>query len=701
MGLKLEQLLEDEVEWELLYRKIGFQKQDKLSDKQRLLRTSVRAVTKGASEMRCELWEDLNLEEEQRVCERKYEEIEENLREKGQKSKEFGTFQSRLLHLERRIIALCRATQDAASKKEITQLLLDTRSLNNQFFGSDEAAKIPSGLSSQNDIFDIPSDQGQSDYDTSKGAIKKGTVKGLTEVVVHTKDQSEKEITEEQDRSEQMEERFKKMLSEMEIRISNLEVSESEASEDEIESLLKLQEKVKLRLEQVKLKKSKSNHERKNNESVVEKRKSNARQVVHSSMESPDSSDDKCTPKGTKVKIRTKKRDKHSDEEKGLRVEKWNFRYSSTGGLSLVEFLRRVDRYKETQNVSEETLVRKAFFLFEGVALDWYDENRHLFQKWKDVVDGLRKAFVSDDNDFLVRRKCESRLQQRHETFDVYMAQMNKLFQGLSYKISEEEKFGILKRNVKPSHRLGIALLKVTTLEELKEACRSLDNMDSSLYSLATDAPGQRSSGQNSRQICEIDNSGTEDQQKEGEKQKKKKNAKSKSKKMKEESVKTLEAISENQGSNHNSNGRGHFNGTQRDSSSGMRRFRKPFVNSYREKYSRNTGHVRQIDPMDDFSKSMTEFLKDLSNDVARQRPNESKKVQFPNPTAQEFTPAQTNIQTRVNPVNQDQQRVCWNCDGLNHHQRFCTAPRRVMCFGCGRKDTYRDQCPTCSGNAK
>lgn len=39
----------------------------------------------------------------------------------------------------------------------------------------------------------------------------------------------------------------------------------------------------------------------------------------------------------------------------------------------------------------------------------------------------------------------------------------------------------------------------------------------------------------------------------------------------------------------------------------------------------------------------------------------------------------------------------CWNCGKEGHSYKDCSEEKRVFCYGCGRKDTYRPSCPNCS----
>lgn len=38
----------------------------------------------------------------------------------------------------------------------------------------------------------------------------------------------------------------------------------------------------------------------------------------------------------------------------------------------------------------------------------------------------------------------------------------------------------------------------------------------------------------------------------------------------------------------------------------------------------------------------------------------------------------------------------CWNCSKEGHDYRSCRVPRRVFCFGCGRRDVVKSKCPRC-----
>lgn len=39
----------------------------------------------------------------------------------------------------------------------------------------------------------------------------------------------------------------------------------------------------------------------------------------------------------------------------------------------------------------------------------------------------------------------------------------------------------------------------------------------------------------------------------------------------------------------------------------------------------------------------------------------------------------------------------CWNCDEIGHHWEDCLQSRRIFCYGCGAKETYKPNCIKCA----
>lgn len=60
------------------------------------------------------------------------------------------------------------------------------------------------------------------------------------------------------------------------------------------------------------------------------------------------------------------------------------------------------------------------------------------------------------------------------------------------------------------------------------------------------------------------------------------------------------------------------------------------------------------------------------------------------------------NIFPSVNAISKPEKTfICWNCDGEGHRWDMCLKERRIFCYGCGLKDIYKPQCPTCLRNSE
>lgn len=43
--------------------------------------------------------------------------------------------------------------------------------------------------------------------------------------------------------------------------------------------------------------------------------------------------------------------------------------------------------------------------------------------------------------------------------------------------------------------------------------------------------------------------------------------------------------------------------------------------------------------------------------------------------------------------------KICWNCDKVGHNYSECRFPKNLFCYGCGRKNTVKSKCISCSKN--
>ncbi len=734
--MKAEHLLEDEIEWELRFKRIGFNETDKLGDKQRIYRTSLRAVVKGAPEIEGRLWMGLNVDEEFKTVGTKVETIGIELKTKGSKSKDFHTFESRLLHFKRRVEALLKEVTNPELLEEGSRIKNQIQELCLQFFPNPELVEKPYESSEMSEgaqgdaeynlgnilerLDKIGNNNQKDGQDVLKGAVKKTVHKtnvggayrfpedidkqnsdnGFKSTAENSKSDlgwksripdrvaKEKKSTE----STEKESKLKALQKTLDKRLAHLEENE-DSSAEELDTLIELQQAMKLRIEMLRLKgKEPRKYKIEDLHSVEDKEvvrnSSRSRQRIR---QSSNSSDESNSPSDNRHSDRQRRRHRRNSSP-GLPVSRWGIKFSGDDDVTVMDFLRQVDIWKKSEKMSGSKLLSKAHQLLKGSAWTWYTSAADRFENWGDFVNGLKEAFTPEDFDFILLQECQKRQQLRSETFEIYLARMNQLFDGLSYNLSNQTKLSILKQNLKASHKVGIAMLDIQTIEGLRKYCRRLDSLDPSLY--VKQSPHSTKHHSNKAQIFEIEET-KEDSKKDTKKkektQKEKRSSRSKteSKTSEDNEICNVEQARPQNRQNYQKQGRNQKNFQPQN---------KNFSNKRGNNNNLGGSNYAYYMPMP-MVQSNQAFLENWAANITGQTTQNKTGGSngFPSPNAPTFVPS-TQI-TRVNPTNQQNQLICWNCDGTNHHQRFCMAPRRVFCFGCGRKDVYLDSCPNCSGN--
>lgn len=189
-------------------------------------------------------------------------------------------------------------------------------------------------------------------------------------------------------------------------------------------------------------------------------------------------------------------------------INKWPIRFSGDPkGMSVEEFLKRVDVLARNNQVSEQELLSKANFLFrpESPAEIWYYTFSNKFTNWQTLKYYLRLRFEVPNKDKVIEREIRDRKQMPNETFVTFMGEIERLCQQLSRPMSERAKRSILLDNMRDWYRPHLAFIDTETMdiETLSSLCYELDK---SVY---------RSYAQRSRpyNVHCIDDHETEDEQ--------------------------------------------------------------------------------------------------------------------------------------------------------------------------------------------
>lgn len=161
---------------------------------------------------------------------------------------------------------------------------------------------------------------------------------------------------------------------------------------------------------------------------------------------------------------------------RGIPVCQWNLFFSGgLEGLSLPNFLERVEELRIARNVSTTELFNSAVDLFTGSALIWYRSVRESAKSWDTLVQLLKRDFLSPDYDSELWLQIRERKQRPKERIAIYVAVMKNLFSKLGSIPSEGEQLSIVRKNILPEIRAHLALVDIKSLEQLTALCTTLE----------------------------------------------------------------------------------------------------------------------------------------------------------------------------------------------------------------------------------
>ncbi|XP_044759302.1 uncharacterized protein LOC123317019 [Coccinella septempunctata] len=144
-------------------------------------------------------------------------------------------------------------------------------------------------------------------------------------------------------------------------------------------------------------------------------------------------------------------------------IQKWNLKFSGDSkGMSVNNFLERVEELRVARGVAESRLFESAIDLFDGKALLWYRSNRGRFSSWKDLTDLLLKHYQPPDYKARLFKDILSRTQDSSEGIIEYVSCMRGMFRRYG-DVAEDIQLNIIVRNLSPFY--STQLSSVTNLQ--------------------------------------------------------------------------------------------------------------------------------------------------------------------------------------------------------------------------------------------
>lgn len=157
-------------------------------------------------------------------------------------------------------------------------------------------------------------------------------------------------------------------------------------------------------------------------------------------------------------------------------MTKWGIKYDNeNGSLSVSDFVESVTRKATLYRISDYELYENFGELLGGNPLIWYRAFKDRYATWPTVKYYFIKQFTKPDNDYLIERQLQSRLQQPGESFGIYYACMELLFKKLSTRKSDASKLEYLIRNLDDFYLNRIQEGQIRTIDDLAKFCEGLE----------------------------------------------------------------------------------------------------------------------------------------------------------------------------------------------------------------------------------
>lgn len=158
---------------------------------------------------------------------------------------------------------------------------------------------------------------------------------------------------------------------------------------------------------------------------------------------------------------------------------KWDIKFSGSGPReSLNAFLEKIELVSQGRGVSKAELFASSCDLFTGPAWTWYITNKNKLNSWDDLVRKLREDFLPYHYEQDLLREIDQRTQGSNERVVFFITSMESLFNRLQSKPSEQFIVDKIRQNLIPSYINRLALYSPTTVSELTQLCRRLEESD-------------------------------------------------------------------------------------------------------------------------------------------------------------------------------------------------------------------------------
>jgi len=169
-------------------------------------------------------------------------------------------------------------------------------------------------------------------------------------------------------------------------------------------------------------------------------------------------------------------------------VHKWGIKFSGgKNGLKPMEFVNRVIENQTSKHVSDAELFSSFSDLLEGAAYTWYRSLRNMGQNapqtWAELRNCLLQDFEKNMPEYMNElehsiRECYQR--DFGSVIEFFASIEEKFVQLSNFKSTPQgEQIGIIRRNLRPEFKSALTFQVFSTVGELKQACKRIEEVQS------------------------------------------------------------------------------------------------------------------------------------------------------------------------------------------------------------------------------
>lgn len=165
------------------------------------------------------------------------------------------------------------------------------------------------------------------------------------------------------------------------------------------------------------------------------------------------------------------------------KVYKWGISFSGSETPEQVfNFLDRVEELRIARGASKNDLLLSAIDIFTGNALIWFRSIKTRVTTWDELLGLLKKEFLPTNLDFKIWEKIHNYKQNFSENCTIFIATMENMFSHLRSLPSESVRLEYIRHNLHPFYIKLLALHNITSIDQLSDLCRKLEDMKLDVY---------------------------------------------------------------------------------------------------------------------------------------------------------------------------------------------------------------------------